>query len=180
MSAVASGLSVMAKRETDAENGWQTPRFLVERVRAVLGDIYLDPCTTKANPCDAARFYTPADDGILMPWEGRVYCNPPYGRTIAHWVDKAIGHAHGGGQVVMLVPARCDSRWFHRLSRVATGLLLFSGRLSFESDVKREGKGSNAPFPCALFGLNVDLSPMRDLGIVYKSPLPLPAREDYP
>lgn len=153
------GLSIAATTEGDIENGWQTPLDLVERIRAFYGGaIDLDPCTTSENPTQAVKFYTPSDDGILMPWNGRVYCNPPYGRTIAHWADKAIFHASTGGSVIMLVPARTDAAWFQRLAFACSGIIFKAGRLRFV------GASSSAPFPNAIIGLNVNLEPLSDLG----------------
>ncbi|MDE2107172.1 MAG: hypothetical protein KGL39_58745 [Patescibacteria group bacterium] len=168
-------MSVLAKSEQDPENAWQTPPELVERIRTLFGGaIDLDPATTSRNPVQARRCYTPAEDGILMPWAGRVYCNPPYGRTIAHWADKAITEAAKPGvQIVMLMPARTDAQWFQRLAAACDGMLFFRGRLSFVGqhktdangnvDPRRTGKGAGA-FPSVLVALNIDLEPLADLG----------------
>jgi len=53
-------------------------------------------------------------DGLTANWNdyGKVWCNPPYGRGIANWVDKAF---QCNNLVVMLLPARTDTKWFHDL-----------------------------------------------------------------
>ena len=48
----------------------------------------LDVCALPEN-AKCERFYTPEDDGLLQPWDGGVWCNPPYGKEIGKWVEKA-------------------------------------------------------------------------------------------
>src|SRR5262249_39145220 len=103
----------------------------------------LDPCATAAN-AKAPRFYTRDDDGLRQPWTGRVFCNPPYGRVIAEWVAKAKAAAATTAElVVLLVPARTDTRWWHEHVADAEGGFL-PGRVRFV-----EAK-SGAPFPSAV------------------------------
>src|SRR5690606_27472153 len=43
-------------------------------------------------PCD--RYYTAVDDGLDSPWEGIVWCNPPYS-DFERWADRWIAHDRG-------------------------------------------------------------------------------------
>lgn len=72
----------------------------------------LDVCATPEN-AKCKRYYTPEMDGLSQPWEGVCWCNPPYGREIGAWVRKARLASDAGNTVVMLLPARTDTRWFH-------------------------------------------------------------------
>jgi phage N-6-adenine-methyltransferase len=65
-------------------NQWATPPHLIDAARDAMGGIDLDPCTHAAaqERIQATRYYTKADNGLLRAWEGRVWCNPPYGRKI--------------------------------------------------------------------------------------------------
>ena len=149
--------------EQDALSSYTTPPALVERVRSVLGEIELDPATTVDNPVGATRFYTPADDGILQPWNGaRVFLNPPFGRTIRLWVEKAMREAAAGSPVVLLAPVRADSAWFHEAAKNARAILFFRGRLSYGIG----GTHNAAPFASCLMGFGVDLAPLSDLGLL--------------
>jgi len=79
----------------------------------------------------------------------RNWMNPPYGRDIADWVQKAYEQGLKGKVTVCLIPARPDTRWFQDYVMKADILHFIKGRLKF-NDSK-----SSAPFPSAIaiFGL---------------------------
>jgi phage N-6-adenine-methyltransferase len=121
---------------------WATPSELFAQLNAEFG-FTLDAAASEHN-AKAEQFYTEADDGLAQPWTGVVWCNPPYGREIHHWIEKAIRAAHQGATVVLLVPARTDSVWFQQLMRHADEIRLLAGRVTFE------GATEPAPFPSAI------------------------------
>lgn len=92
---------------------WCTPAdFFAELDREF--HFNLDPAATdKSAKC--AKYFTPADDGLKMDWGGScVFCNPPYGRQIGDWVRKGYEESQKQGTVVvMLIPARTDTAYFH-------------------------------------------------------------------
>jgi phage N-6-adenine-methyltransferase len=166
-----NGLSTVARTERDPASSYRTPDWLVARFSLVLGGIELDPCTVASNPCGAETFYTPDDDGILQLWNAqRIYINPPYGKTIRHWVYKGLEVARSGAKVIMLVPGRTDARWFQEALLNAASALLFAGRLKFHSTLN--GDETDAPFPSVALAYNCELESLRDLGtlIVAKKP----------
>lgn len=118
---------------------WATPQDFFDALDAEF-HFTLDACAVKENAkCEA--YYTPEQDGLDQPWTGRVWCNPPYGRNVGQWVKKAHDTALGGGFVVMLLPARTDTRWFHDYIYGKTEVRFIKGRLKF-------GSCQNAaPFP---------------------------------
>ena len=71
----------------------------------------------------------------------RVWCNPPYGREIGKWVEKAYNESLVGVTVVMLLPARTDTKWFHDYIYGKAEIRFVRGRLKF-GDSK-----NSAPFP---------------------------------
>ena|SRR5215472_8502640 len=164
------GMSKLAKTEQHLESCWRTPKWLVDRIRDDIfgGVIDLDPCTDDTNPTSARRFYTPVNDGILQPWynAATIYVNPPYGKTIGKWVTKAVLTERSRSRIVVLVPARTDSKWAQLLLANMTNALFFRGRLSFELPGQIE---QSAPFPSMLVGLNVSLKPLRDLGVLVQA-----------
>ena len=77
-------------------------------------DFELDVAASTQNAL-CAEFYTKSDDGLSKVWKDRcVWMNPPYGRAIGEWVRKAYESAQAGATVVALLPARCDTRWWHK------------------------------------------------------------------
>ena len=80
-------------------------------------------------------------DGLAQPWAGVCWCNPPYGRGVGEWVRRAHLAAEEGNTVVMLLPARTDTIWFHEYIYQKREVCFIKGRLRFG-----DGK-NNAPFP---------------------------------
>ncbi|NJL54106.1 adenine methyltransferase [bacterium] len=68
------------------------------------------------------------------PWDrkGLNFVNPPYGRKIAPWIAKCASEAADGAEVILLGPARTDTKWFQRvLAPSSPQVLLWEGRLKF-------------------------------------------------
>lgn len=84
-------------------------------------------------------------NGLAHTWAGEVaFCNPPYGSHIGAWVEKAHIEAQHGATVVMLIPARTDTSYWHDFCMRAAEIRFVRGRLAF-------GEGVNpAPFPSAV------------------------------
>lgn len=74
-------MSLLASSKNDS---WRTPLQYINAAREVMGGtIDLDPATSfEANEKIGATYiYTREDDGLSQVWEGRVWLNPPYGKT---------------------------------------------------------------------------------------------------
>lgn len=103
--------------------------------------------TEKSAKCP--RYFTPQTDGLASPWtvsEGRaVFCNPPYGREIVKWVRKAYEEAKAGTKIVLLLPARTDTRYFHDYIYDKAQIIFLRGRLRFTDEDGRSY--APAPFP---------------------------------
>ena len=128
-------MQVMYSSKTDL---WATPQDFFD---ALDGEYHfdLDVCALPEN-AKCAEYYTPEVDGLAQDWTGRrCWCNPPYGRQIGRWVEKA---AKSRALTVMLLPARTDTRWFHDFIYGKDAEIRFiKGRLKFGESTK------NAPFP---------------------------------
>lgn len=112
---------------------WATPQeFFDELDREFHFD--LDPCADESNH-KTPEYFTKEQDGLLQDWSGRrVFCNPPYGRAIAAWVEKAYREGTKDGTiVVMLIPARTDTRYFHDFILHRSEIRFVPGRLKFGS-----------------------------------------------
>ena len=96
---------------------------------------------------ECSLYYTPETDGLSQSWDrgGAVFCNPPYGREIGKWVQKAFEEARGGYPIVLLIPARTDTAYFHDYIYGKAEIRFVRGRLRFTDD---EGNAADpAPFP---------------------------------
>ena len=134
---------------SSTHHGWTTPPGLLARLYPLVGGQFdLDPCSPGgARPPVRSRIrFTAEDDGLALPWIGSVFVNPPYGRALGLWMQKARAEAeHGRAQpVIALVPARPDTRWWHDHVVRRADVFLLKGRLRFG------GASSAAPFPSAL------------------------------
>lgn len=130
--------AVMFSSKTDL---WATPQSFFDTLDEEFHfemDVAASPENAKC-PC----FYTSENDGLKQPWKGRVWCNPPYGRTIGQWVEKAAYEfsVHGPDLIVMLLPARTDTKWFHDYIYGKREIRFVRGRLKFG------GSQNSAPFP---------------------------------
>jgi len=126
---------------------WSTPTHVIDSVIEEFGKIDLDPAASKENAV-AGRFYTEETNGLEQIWIGDlVYVNPPYGRALNQWVKKAIHEyeQQRAKKIVMLLPSRTCTRWFHLLyERDDVEIRFYKGRLKY-------GDGSSpAPFPSIL------------------------------
>lgn len=93
----------------------------------------LDACARPEN-AKCARYFTPEQDGLSQMWSGRVWCNPPYGNKIPLWLQKASDEILANAElIVMLIPARTDTRWFHKYVYNKPGIEIrfIKGRLKF-------------------------------------------------
>lgn len=129
---------------------WATPQWLFDRLNAEFA-FTLDVCATAEN-AKCPKFFTKEDDGLKQEWSGRCWMNPPYGREIGKWVQKAFQSASDGATVVCLIPARTDTRWFHKYCKHGEVRLL-AGRLKFNDGA------DSAPFPSALVIFHAHLDP---------------------
>lgn len=122
---------------------WSTPQDFFDKLNDEF-HFSLDACAIPEN-AKCQQYYTPADDGLAKPWAGVVWCNPPYGRQIGRWVEKAHYSTYSGVTTVMLLPARTDTKWFHDYIFAPQHEIRFvRGRLKFG------GSKNSAPFPSVI------------------------------
>lgn len=120
---------------------WATPQEVFDKLNEEF-HFTLDPCALPSN-AKCAKFYTPSEDGLAQNWEGEsVFCNPPYGRQLEAWVRKCREESwKQKTKVVMLIPARTDTKWFHEHIYNKAEIRFIKGRLKFG------GSKNYAPFP---------------------------------
>jgi len=126
---------------------WLTPPEIIRD----LGPFDLDPCAPVVRPWPTAvRHFTIRDDGLKQPWSGSVWCNPPYGREAAAWLDRCAQH----GCAIALIFARTETAMFVRhVWNRAQALLFLHGRLHFHHvDGTRAHANSGAPSVLVAYG----------------------------
>lgn len=131
---------------TENKDEWLTP----PRIIKALGIFDLDPCAPISPPWHtAAKQYDIRDDGLKQNWEGRVWCNPPYGRETFKWIDKLATHGNG----IALIFARTETIGFHEhIWNRADAIFFFKGRLKFFHVNGVEGGTANAPSCLVAYG----------------------------
>ena len=121
---------------------WATPQSFYNK----LNDEFrfnLDPCATSEN-AKCEKYFTKEENGLNQNWGGhKVFCNPPYGRELSKWVKKAYEESlKPNTKVVMLIPARTDTKYFHEyIYHKAKEIRFLKGRLKFGTSK------NSAPFP---------------------------------
>ncbi len=117
---------------SSARHNWTTPRAVYQTLFAEFR-FTCDPCPS-----------LPSADGLNSEWGERCFVNPPYGRQIGKWVAKAHEQANKGKLVVLLIPSRTDTRWWHEHCMAADEIRFIPGRLHFDE------APNPAPFPSAI------------------------------
>lgn len=127
---------------SSATDQWATPQAFFDEWDAIFR-FDLDVCADSRN-AKCWRYFSEQDNGLYQTWApNRCWMNPPYGREIGRWMQKAYDESQKGATVVCLVPARTDTAWWHDYAMKGT-ITFIRGRLKF-------GDATNsAPFPSAV------------------------------
>lgn len=126
---------------------WLTPPEIIKS----LGEFDLDPCSPVDRPWDTAKeHFTKQDHGLLLPWHGRVWLNPPYGRMMDAWLSRLCLHGNG----IALIFARTETAAFFRyVWKYADAILFIKGRLYFyRPDGTKAKFNSGAPSVLVAYG----------------------------
>ena len=124
-------------------NDWATPQQTFNELDNEF-NFTLDPCASQEN-AKCEKYFTKEDDGLSQDWSNEiVFMNPPYGREIGKWVEKAYRESLKGAVVVCLIPARTDTKYWHNFIFPYAEIRFIKGRLKFG------GSKNAAPFPSAI------------------------------
>ena len=140
-------MAYINKSKTDSHG---TPDWVIEKIKNDYGEISdFDPCPLNDSP---------TFDGLSVeyPREKIVFINPPYSalkttKTRLGWVEKAHNECMDGSEIVMLIPARTDTQWFHDFIVDQYEVEFIRGRITFK------GNKNAAPFPSMLVHFNGDI-----------------------
>ena len=153
---------------------WLTPPSIIQ----ALGDFCLDPCAPIVRPWETAKsHFTIQDNGLIQDWQGRVWCNPPYGLEAEKWLRKLADHGNG----IALIFARTETRmFFSQVWSRANGILFLKGRLHFHYvDGTRAKANSGAPSCLVAYGkVNAEILHQSDIEGQYIPLNPLPEKRN--
>ena len=151
---VKQGRKGMGSHQSAAmlKDEWLTPPAIID----ALGGAYsfdLDPCAPVKRPWPTARVhYTIVDNGLMRPWNGRLWFNPPYGGPpiVGPWMRRMAEHGYG----TALIFARTETDlFFETVWKKATALLFIRGRIYFHHvDGTRAAANSGAPSVLVAYG----------------------------
>lgn len=141
------------------ETRWLTPRPIVE----ALGTFDLDPCGAPAHILANRTFLIDnGEDGLVLPWEGRVWLNPPYGKAQAPFMRRLVEHNHG----TALIFARTETAlFFETVWNAATAILFLKGRVTFLDANKVPAKANSGAPSCLVAYGDADADALYESGI---------------
>lgn len=134
--------TMMSSKKMD----WQTPKEFYNELNKEFS-FTLDPATNGSNAL-CTNYFTEAEDALVQSWKGETcYVNPPYGRVLKEWIRKAYEESKDSGTtVVMLIPARPDTKYWAEYVMQANEIRFVKGRLKFGGGEANDP----APFPSAV------------------------------
>lgn len=144
-------------------NTWFTPPEIFEP----LGEFDLDPCTQSFKPYEIAHkniYHDLNECGLLTPWYGRVWLNPPYGKNIGLWLDKLEDHGNG----IALVFSRTETKWAQKHLKACDAVLFLNRRIKFirEDKIRSTNNAANGSMILAYGSDNVNALSSLD-GIIF-------------
>ena len=129
-----------------------TPQYVLDAVITCMGAIDLDPCSNSREipNVPAARHYTAQDNGLLLPWEGRVFLNPPFGYDVERWFSKLYLERLEGRtlEAIILWKSATETAAWKTLTQLSCRVCFPSARIRF---VGPQGNESGPTFSPALF-----------------------------
>jgi len=143
------------------ENEWYTPKNIIALAVKVMGGIDLDPASSViANmTVGSKKYYTKKEDGLIQPWAGRVWMNPPYAQPlIEKFCLRLVEHYERGDvtEACVLVNNATETKWFQCMFPSCSAVCFIRSRVRF---VDKDGSPSGAPLQgqaVLYFGDNID------------------------
>jgi len=149
-----------------------TPAKYVEIVRAVLGEIDLDPasCPEAQAIVKATRYFTKEDDGLKQEWKGRLFLNPPFNRPLLRPFVRKLIHEYRSGRVteaILLATSFTATKLFQEAMRSSTAICFTNHNIAFIHKTKGQMGNSSTGQAFLYFGKDVEkfARRFRDIGV---------------
>ena len=129
--------------QNSGDNEWYTPKPYIAAAKEVMGNIDLDPASSKdANKIvGASTIFTSEDNGLKKDWSGKLWLNPPYASDlVGKFIEKLSVSVESGEvkEALVLVNNATETKWFSRLASVSTFLCFPTGRVKFWHTDKKD------------------------------------------
>ena len=138
--------SRLAVHFSSAKQTWGTPVHIFAALDKKYGPFCLDAAADALN-AKCPVYFDESQDSLKQEWApyGKVFLNPPY-KGIAAWIEKCVVESRKGAYIVVLMPARTDTRYFHDhiYNKKYVDIVFLKGRIKFQ------GAPAAAPFPSML------------------------------
>ncbi|RUS94637.1 hypothetical protein DSM106972_092740 [Dulcicalothrix desertica PCC 7102] len=120
-----------SKTSEKPSDNWYTPQHIIDLVIQVLNQIDLDPCAETGKNIPASTHYTHTDNGLIQPWHGRIFLNPPYSEP-GKWITKLNEEIATGRvtEAIALVPGATDTNWLSPILKTQP-VCFWKGRIKF-------------------------------------------------
>lgn len=124
---------------------WLTPKWIIDAI----GISDLDPCGWLPNGKPvvetAKKYITEIENGLIQPWVGSVFCNPPYS-DLKIWLNLCADYYNKTqNDVIVLCFVRSETNAFQQNIKNATGINLINKRIKFLNYEGIEKTNGNAP-----------------------------------
>lgn len=148
-------------QHSSKSNEWRTPLDYIDAVNLVIGPIDLDPASSaEANDfINASFFYTEQSNGLVQPWFGRVFLNPPYGDWTGKFVNKLVDEFSEIKRVeeaILLINSNTSTKYWQRAYKSANAICYPSKRIAFIDENGVPRKSPPHPNSIFYFGENAD------------------------
>lgn len=130
-----------SKKSESYKDTWQTPEWVYYGIK-----FDLDPCAGTNNIAATNYRYQDGQDGLLLPWFGLVWMNPPFSEK-AKWLQKLSVHGNG----IAIIPASVETKWFQKYAKLASLVWFPPRRIQYLDPQTGKGAKNGAMFPSALF-----------------------------
>lgn len=131
---------------------WNTPLSLFNKLNKEF-NFTLDVCADDSN-FKCKNYFDIHKNGLIQEWIGNCWMNPPYGREISKWIEKATLSIKNKecNIIVCLLPVRSDTKWWHNYVMKSSEIRFLNKRLTFD------GANNKAPFPSCIVIFNKNLT----------------------